>query len=912
MASSSSTIPVSPSPQPATGEGSWIPVAASTTSTEAVVDTSAVRSSAPGEATLVAPSSFSDETDDLREGFVFPLVDPWYESSPLFPPRSLDFPFLVEDWSLSCGRLGLDSDGVRGRGGPSLELSAEEEGIAAALRRQSSTRLSDKVAAWGKFSDLPQEFLDCFPDFRGNLPLVYRWVGLKTHDHDLVATFDHEENVLFRSYADDYPDFACVSIFSRFYQPTPLIHYLRVDDYRGLSYLSTVSPGVPVGPQETATYVPDLAPFIKSRAFARWKDEISRIMVPSGHRFGFNTSSMNAYWQRLTQSMVEFVNAGRGDKAPLSIHRWRSSVNVVEDRLIMPSKRGKGGKRDAPVDQAVEKAPKKLASSSKKTPPKKTKARKKGKSTTLVSASEEKSTTAPKEKLIESTVTPFEAKSVGASLSTKKPNKKSVASRPPKGQKKASVTSSPLDEEQPSAASTLPPSKKKKFTAPLFPLGAASRTRSKSGSKATHGPGRSSSGVVIVEDSDMAVDDIVTSSLGGDDLQTVAVNQDKDLGTSPLPEEQMMSVGSTAGDDNMPGADDSNIRSADLMVDDLAIIPPASHLFEHEHDGDGAADLDTVPLSISVPQTVFISRVTGSDAPTAYVMEGISLFGAIPRLNAVSAGGFVISVSCLSGEAPLIVGPRIAGEVPMPEGVHAQGFIESESAVDLGVVPGTGGNVDSAVDRGTQVEGTSASMADVPADSEHLDNIGTGEAMCLPEEDENMRITGEVTVASPPPGPTAVVDSNIGVGSMSREVADFFKEFDKRTPNPYPEWHFWKFNRPLVSYGDFWVSSDSVPYMRQLTTRHGDFIAKFKLGARLGGPMLSLLSSVLAAMSKSDLGSVTKVQILAWRSMVQDLMEVGFDIGFMLGFSGCAKSLSRGDSVYGSDSSRVRAQQITL
>jgi hypothetical protein len=88
---------------------------------------------------------------------------------------------------------------------------------------------------------------------------------------------------------------------------------------------------------------------------------------------------------------------------------------------------------------------------------------------------------------------------------------------------------------------------------------------------------------------------------------------------------------------------------------------------------------------------------------------------------------------------------------------------------------------------------------------------------------------------------------------------------------------------PLVSYGDFWVPSDSVPYLRQLTTRHGDFITKFKLGAGLGGSMLSLLSSVLAAMSKFDLGSVTKVQILTWRSVVQDLMEVGFDIGFMLG-----------------------------
>ena len=236
-------------------------------------------------------------------------------------------------------------------------------------------------------------------------------------------------------------------------------------------------------------------------------------MVPSGHRFGFNTSSMNAYWLRLTQSMVEFVSAGRGEKAPLSVHRkplvsnpclappsqsaisyansqklgfaewdavrggwiaytihlprgWRSSFNAVEDHLIMPSKRGKGSKKDAPVDQTVEKAPKKPAPSPKKIPPKKTKAGKKGQSTTSVSTSEKKSTIAPKEKPIESTVAPSKAKSVGASLSTKKPSKKSIASHPPKGKKKASVTSSPPDEEQPSAASTSPPSKKKKFIAP--------------------------------------------------------------------------------------------------------------------------------------------------------------------------------------------------------------------------------------------------------------------------------------------------------------------------------------------------------------------------------------------------------------------------------------------------------------
>ena len=208
--------------------------------------------------------------------------------------------------------------------------------------------VKDKTATWSKFSDLPQGFLDRFPDFQDNLPLVYRWVGLKTCDYDLVDALDYEENVLFRTYGDDYLGFACISVFSRFYQPTSLIHDLRADEYRSLAYLSTVSkvfywfylpwvsPSyltvhrecrssldliIPVGPQEIATCLSDLTPFIKSRAFACWKGEVSRIMVPSSHRFGFNTSSMDAYWQRLTQSMVEFINASRSEKTPIFVHR---------------------------------------------------------------------------------------------------------------------------------------------------------------------------------------------------------------------------------------------------------------------------------------------------------------------------------------------------------------------------------------------------------------------------------------------------------------------------------------------------------------------------------------------------------------------------------------------------------------
>uniref|UniRef100_A0A2N9I945 Uncharacterized protein n=1 Tax=Fagus sylvatica TaxID=28930 RepID=A0A2N9I945_FAGSY len=93
------------------------------------------------------------------------------------------------------------------------------------------------------------------------------------------------------------------------------------------------------------------------------------------------------------------------------------------------------------------------------------------------------------------------------------------------------------------------------------------------------------------------------------------------------------------------------------------------------------------------------------------------------------------------------------------------------------------------------------------------------------------------------------VSEEIDEVGITSEVADFLKEFDAKAPNPHPE---------------------------------HDFTKGFKLSIGLGGPMLSLLGSVLAAMDESSLEDVTKTQILAWRSVIQDLLDVGFDLGFMI------------------------------
>ena len=112
--------------------------------------------------------------------------------------------------------------------------------------------------------------------------------------------------------------------------------------------------------------------------------------------------------------------------------------------------------------------------------------------------------------------------------------------------------------------------------------------------------------------------------------------------------------------------------------------------------------------------------------------------------------------------------------------------------------------------------------------------------MHISEEDANVGITGEITVASLPPRPRT--SSSVGASTISDEVVNFFREFDKRTPNPHPERHFWEFNGLLVSFGNFWVLSDCVPYLQRLTVEHGNFVTNFKLNAGLGGPMLSRIS----------------------------------------------------------------------
>ena len=131
-------------------------------------------------------------------------------------------------------------------------------------------------------------------------------------------------------------------------------------------------------------------PHLNDRAFDYWSQSVSRMVIPCGGRLDICTVAMQEYWLRVAVAMADYVNQG-----PLPNHHahpmetmtlspptqtaisyanrqnlgfaewdssrdgwilystmfpsgWKESVKVVEERLRLDSKRGKGGKKADP------------------------------------------------------------------------------------------------------------------------------------------------------------------------------------------------------------------------------------------------------------------------------------------------------------------------------------------------------------------------------------------------------------------------------------------------------------------------------------------------------------------------------------------------------------------------------------
>jgi hypothetical protein len=308
-------------------------------------------------------------------------------------------------------------------------------------------------------------------------------------------------------------------------------------------------------------------------------------------------------------------------------------------------------------------------------------------------------------------------------------------------------------------------------------------------------------------------------------------------------------VGSAAEEDQ----DIDSVDSEETIADEpqpLQIVP-----FADQHDEPRI--IDPIEFHSNPP----FARMTS-------VMEGISLFGVAPHFERIlreESSPVVVSDHPSSGTF-------IGGQVPALEGILIQdadgGGMADTGVRGVDVVPG--GNIF------LVKESKLLSLCLLPLFVTFFFFFfwSDVEASVLVEK-ENV---AHVVSAAPSSSQTHSAAEVIIPG----RVAAFFARFEERAPNPYPDWHFWKFEGPLVVYGNFWVYQDAVPLLQGLSAKFGDFTTHFKFGAGFGGPMLSLLGSVLADMRRTSFRTLSEPKILSWRSVVQDLIAVGFDLDFML------------------------------
>uniref|UniRef100_A0A2N9GHN1 Aminotransferase-like plant mobile domain-containing protein n=1 Tax=Fagus sylvatica TaxID=28930 RepID=A0A2N9GHN1_FAGSY len=732
-----------------------------------------------------------------------------------------------------------------------------------------------------KFRNMSRHILSRYPDLRTNLPLVYRWVSLRGKDLDLVPSMDFEECIVWRPYSYRYAGFSCHSVLYWFSDIASQSFELSPDDTRSLTYLSAVNPGwlpvwsdkgveythycpnrvrrqfgldqgVPGSPSETLPRTPSIAPFLNDQAFDYWSQSVSRMVIPCGGRLGICTVAMQEYWLRVAAAMADYVKQGRGTRnlgfaewdgsrdgwilySTMFPSGWKESVKVVEERLRLDSKRGKGGKKiDSSKGASSPAASKQKPKSAAKTTFETSQggyghvydsSLRIGRDRALLPFRRNLPLLLPKPRASQP-----RSKSVAVKKAKGKPTQKSAAAPPSSGEESPVESATPIEKES---------------AVPTPPSTMYGRTRSKR--KAAEEQVKSQvmrlrvpiRAPIVIEEVSGGDDAIVDAGVGTTEVnegiverQEVALKSTDDVAakdneaaqsTTPIMAEEVpgeipVSMADVVRVDKAP-------EIAPVMADEtlagMADETLAGSAAEEDQDIDSVDSEETIadepqPLQIvpfadqrDEPRTIDPIELHSNPpfARVASVMEGISLFGVAPRFERIFR----------EESSPMVVSDRpssgtfIGGQVPALEGTSIQ------DADD-------GGMADTEV-RGVDV---------VPEDVE------------TPVSVEKESVAHVVSAAA---------------SSFSDAVCS---------------------RGPLVAYGNFWVYQDAVPLLQGLSAKFGDFTTHFKFGAGFGGPMLSLLGSVLADMRRTSFKTLSEPKILSWRSVVQDLIAVGFDLDFML------------------------------
>uniref|UniRef100_A0A2N9HSN9 Uncharacterized protein n=1 Tax=Fagus sylvatica TaxID=28930 RepID=A0A2N9HSN9_FAGSY len=112
----------------------------------------------------------------------------------------------------------------------------------------------------------------------------------------------------------------------------------------------------------------------------------------------------------------------------------------------------------------------------------------------------------------------------------------------------------------------------------------------------------------------------------------------------------------------------------------------------------------------------------------------------------------------------------------------------------------------------------------------------------------------------------------------------FFREFNRVSVSSRHAERFWIFDDAKDDFEGFRVPQRGIRFLKALWEKYGSCSAYLRLGVHVGGSMLTLLCCVLAHMEHTRLEDVTKVHILEWKAVVQEVIGGGFKFSFTLDY----------------------------
>uniref|UniRef100_A0A2N9F3H0 Aminotransferase-like plant mobile domain-containing protein n=1 Tax=Fagus sylvatica TaxID=28930 RepID=A0A2N9F3H0_FAGSY len=162
-------------------------------------------------------------------------------------------------------------------------------------------------------------------------------------------------------------------------------------------------------------------------------------------------------------------------------------------------------------------------------------------------------------------------------------------------------------------------------------------------------------------------------------------------------------------------------------------------------------------------------------------------------------------------------------------------------------------------------------------------NSGSGNEFAAEDEGEFDAVEAAESASAAIQSPFASLERlGVEISAVPAEILSFFQEFDRVAISRHRPQHFWIFDSAEVDFYDYSVPRDGIQFLEAIWKKYGNFISNFRLGNFVGGAMLTLLCCVLMQMRNTSLEDVTETNILEWKGVVQELIQEGFLLGFMI------------------------------